>query len=105
MSREQDIEREIVEKGLMAPRVTPEDIDRAIVAEHYHIVPGTTVTICSLVLRNGWVVNGESACASHVNFDEELGRKIARENARQKIWPLEGYLLKELLHVGRESVA
>ncbi|HMZ77661.1 MAG TPA: Gp49 family protein, partial [Rhodocyclaceae bacterium] len=29
------------------------------------------------------------------NFDAELGRKIARQNAVQKLWPLMGYALKE----------
>lgn len=55
------------------------------------------LTFCVLVLRNGFTVTGESACASHENFDAELGRKIARENAKQKIWPLMGYALKEQL--------
>lgn len=55
------------------------------------------LTFCVLVLRNGFTVTGESACASPENFDSEIGRKIARENAINKIWPLEGYLLKEKL--------
>ena len=38
-----------------------------------------------------------SACASPENFDAELGRKIARDNARNKIRALEGYLLKQRL--------
>jgi hypothetical protein len=50
------------------------------------------------VLRNGFAVTGESACASPENFDAEVGRKIARENAVQKIWPLLGFALKERLH-------
>lgn len=56
------------------------------------------LTFCVLVLKNGFTVTGESACASPENFDPEIGRKIARENARNKIWPLEGYLLRERLH-------
>ncbi|WP_297572608.1 Gp49 family protein [uncultured Deefgea sp.] len=55
------------------------------------------LTFCVLILRNGFTVTGESACASPENFDPEIGRKIARQNAIQKIWPLEGYLLKEKL--------
>lgn len=51
-----------------------------------------------LVLKNGFTVTGESACASHENFDAEIGRKVAYENAREKIWMLEGYLLKEKLY-------
>ena len=91
------IEAEIQAKGLDAPRLTPAQIDAAIAGEDYHVFPGTTLTFCVLVLRNGFVVTGESAAASPANFDEEIGRKIARDNARQKIWALEGYLLRERL--------
>lgn len=56
------------------------------------------LTFCVLVLRNGFTITGESACASPENFDAEIGRKIARQNAEQKIWPLLGFLLKEKLH-------
>lgn len=59
---------------------------------------GMGLTFCVLVLRNGFTVTGESACASPENFDDEIGRKIARQNAVAKIWPLEGYLLKTRLH-------
>lgn len=55
------------------------------------------LTFCVLVLRNGFTVTGESACASPENFDAELGRKIARQNAVQKMWPLMGYALRERL--------
>lgn len=55
------------------------------------------LTFCVLVLKNGFTVTGESACASPENFDAEIGRKIARENATQKIWPLMGYELKSKL--------
>ena len=56
------------------------------------------LTFCVLVLRKGFTVTGESACASPENFDAEVGRKIARQNAVQKIWPLLGFALKERLH-------
>ncbi|EOC5483485.1 TPA: hypothetical protein SMO11_000078 [Pseudomonas aeruginosa] len=98
MSNEKAIESEIQEKGLNAPRLTPALIDAAIVGEEFHIFPGTTVTVCCLTLRNGFTVIGESACASAANFNAELGRKIARDNARNKIWQLEGYLLRQRLH-------
>ena len=55
------------------------------------------LTFCVLVLRNGFTVTGESACASPENFDAEIGRRIARENAVQKIWPLLGYELRTKL--------
>lgn len=98
MSEEQQIENEIQEKGLNAPRLTPEKIDAVIAAEDYHVFPLTQLTVCCLTLKNGFTVTGESACASPENFDAELGRKIARQNARDKVWPLEGYLLKEKLN-------
>lgn len=91
------IEKEIKEKGLTAPRVTPEHLESVIVSEQYHVFTGTTFTACLLTLKNGYTVLGESACASPENFNAELGRKIARENAKNKIWSLEGYLLREKL--------
>lgn len=97
MRSEQEIENEIQQKGLNAPRLSPDMIDATIVSEMYHIFPGTTMTICALTLRNGFIVTGESAAASPSNFDAAIGRKIARENARNKIWALEGYLLRDKL--------
>ena len=94
---EQEIETEIQAKGLNAPRLTPADIDAAIAAEDYHVFPGTTVTVAALTLRNGFVVVGKSAAASPANFDAEIGKKIARDDARDQIWALEGYLLREKL--------
>jgi hypothetical protein len=92
------IEQEIQDKGLTAPRITPTDIDAAIKAEDYHVFPGSQLTVCCMTLQNGFTVTGESACASPANFNAELGRKIARDNARNKIWPLAGYLLRERLY-------
>jgi hypothetical protein len=96
-SSESGIEQTLQDKGLNAPRLTPEAIDATIVDEDYHQFPGTTVTVCCLTLVNGYNVVGESAAASPENFDEEVGRAIARRNARDKIWSLEGYLLKQSL--------
>ncbi|MGD2065615.1 MAG: Gp49 family protein [Candidatus Bathyarchaeota archaeon] len=95
---EQEIEKEIQDKGLTAPRVTPERLDEVIAGEDYHVFPGSQLTVCCLTLANGFTVTGESACASPENFNAELGRKIARNNAREKIWALEGYALKQKLH-------
>lgn len=97
---EREIEREIRAKGLDAPRLTPERLDSVIGREQYHVFPGTTLTVCCLELANGFCVTGQSAAASQANFDAELGRKIARADAREKIWQLEGYLLRERLHAG-----
>jgi len=111
------IEQEIQAKGLTAPRVTPADIEANIDDELYftaldgyegatgqnrlgriNSLPLSLLTFCVLVLKNGFTVTGESACASPENFDAEIGRKIARANAVQKIWPLMGYELKQRLH-------
>lgn len=110
------LEEEIVAKGLTAPRITPADVEANIVGEYYFTaadgVTGATngkigygsdhalslLTFCVLVTKNGFTVTGESACASPENFDAELGRKIARSNAIDKLWPLLGYALKQRLH-------
>lgn len=97
MSFDKEIEKEIVEKGLTAPRITLDHVTACIVSEDYHVFEGTTFTVCLLTLVNGFQVSGESACASPENFDSEIGRKIARDNAVQKIWALEGYRLKQHL--------
>lgn len=91
------IEKEINAKGLNAPRLNPQHIDDTIKSEAYYVFPGTTMTVCALTLKNGFQVIGESAAASPENFNEEIGRKIARDNARNKIWALEGYLLRSKL--------
>jgi len=95
----QQIEQEIQQKGLTAARITPARIDEVIIGEQYHIFENTTLTVCCLQLENGFTVTGESACASPENFNIELGKKIAKDNAKQKIWALEGYLLKQSLAV------
>ena len=115
MSTDAQIEQEIQAKGLTAPRITPADIEANIASEHYFTASQALVgetrgpewqatpkeldvlTFCVLVLGNGFTVTGESACASPENFDAELGRKIARANAVQKIWPLMGYSLRNKL--------
>jgi hypothetical protein len=91
------IEERIVAAGLTAPRVTPQQVDDQIAGEDYHVFPGTTLTVCCLTLRNGFCVTGESAAASPENFDRQIGRDIARRNARDKIWSLEGYALRNQL--------
>jgi hypothetical protein len=111
------IEQEIQAKGLTAPRITPADLQANIVDCYYFTAEDGAkgamelytqlcghhdclrlLTFCVLVLKNGFTVTGESACASPENFDAEIVRKIARQNAEQKIWPLMGYELKQRLH-------
>ena len=116
----QDLEQEIQAKGLTAPRITPADIEANIKQTYFFTAEEgaqgalaktdpelgvecpsiSTLTFCVLVLRNGFTVTGESACASPENFDAELGRKIARQNAINKVWPLMGYELRSKLSQG-----
>jgi len=119
------IEQIIQANGLTAPRVTPADIEANIAGEHYftagdgyagamtaseefNALPDDKrvlappieldlLTFCVLILRNGFTVTGESACASPENYNADLGRKIARQNAITKIWPLMGYELRSTL--------
>ena len=97
MTSDKMIEEEIQEKGLTAPRLTPDIIDSKIKERSFHVFGETCLTVCCLTLTNGFTVTGESACASPENFNAEIGEKIAFENARNKIWMLEGYLLKQKL--------
>jgi len=94
---EQAIEAAIKERGLTAQRISPDDLDAEIVGEDYHVFPGTCLTICCLTLKNGFNVTGESACAIPQNFNAEIGQTIARKNAREKIWPLLGFRLRDQL--------
>lgn len=105
------IEQEIIAKGLTAPRVTPADIETNIASEHFFTAgeaitaldrgfapePTLLLTLYVIVMKNGFTVTGTSACASPENYDAEVGRKIARANAVQQMWPLMGYELKQRL--------
>ena len=99
MSTELEIEKEIQAKGLNAPRLTPDLIESKIVKEEYHLLTDV-LTVCVLTLENGFIVTGESACASPANYNKEIGDRIARDKAKEKIWVLEGYLLKQKLFEG-----
>jgi hypothetical protein len=122
MATDKDIEKEIVDKGLVAPRVTPADIEAVIVGEHYFTAgqgfryvnhklnpadeptcPQSLdlLTFCVLELKNGFTVHGFSGVASPENFNKEIGQKIARQDAVNKIWPLLGYELKTKLSTDR----
>ena len=97
-ANENTTEALIQAKGLTRPRLTPQDIDDAIVSESFTILPSGKVMVCELTLRNGFTVRGDAATVSIENFDEDIGRKVSRENARSKVWELEGYLLQQRLH-------
>ncbi len=110
---DEQIEKEIQEKGLTAPRITSADIEANISKEHYFTAAQgasksynapeedfsvlSVLTFCVLQLQNGFLVTGKSAPASPDNFDAELGRKIARQDAVNQMWALMGYELKQRL--------
>jgi len=98
---DQAIEQAIQDKGLNAPRLTPDSIDAVIVGETFTTLPSGKVMVCELTLRNGFTVRGEAATVSKANFDEEIGQHISRENARSKVWEMEGYLLQQQLSEGK----
>lgn len=77
--------------------ITLEHIENIVVREIFFSVPESTMTICVLELENGFNVTGESAWVDPANYDAEVGRDIARRNAVEKVWQLEGYLLQERL--------
>lgn len=79
------------------PKVTPEHIQSKIIGATFWQPENTTLTVAAILLVNGTIVTGESACVSPENFDLKLGQEIAYKNAYDKIWALEGYLLKERL--------
>ena len=116
MNTDLEIEKELQSKGLTAPRITPADIEANIAntyfftarqgvnasgvdydISHENYKSLSLLTFCVLILNNGFIVTGESACASPENFDAEIGRKIARQNAVTKIWSLMGYELRSKL--------
>ncbi|WP_333679925.1 Gp49 family protein [Dyella sp.] len=126
------IEQDIQAKGLTAPRVTLAEIEAEIVSTHFFTAAqgdakmledgafanGVTInaaqirpippelgllTFCVLILRNGFTVTGESACASPENFNAEIGRKIAFENAAEKVWMLLGFRLRDKLAASTEA--
>lgn len=80
-------------RGKTMEKLTYEHIQSVIKSVEY--VQVGVLTICVLTLQNGFIVTGESACLSLATFDAEIGRKIARDNAEDKIWQLEGYLAKQ----------
>lgn len=110
---------ELSARGATAPRVSLADLNAAVSSEHYFSaldgVDGyyrggpeaqgvananalKLLTICVLVLHNGFTILGKSAPASAENFDAEKGRMFAREDAIRQLWPLMGFSLRDQLH-------
>lgn len=89
------LEKEIQDKGLNAPRLTPEQIDAVILGKTFTVLPSGKTMVCELILKNGFSVRGEASVVSRENFNQEIGEKISFKNARDKVWELEGYLLQQ----------
>lgn len=91
------IENELVALGADAPRLKPESLELKIIEEKY-IKLSERMMICILILENGYEVIGESSCIDPKNFDEGIGKQVSKQNAINKFWPIEGYLLKEKIY-------
>lgn len=104
--------------GRTAPRVSLDDIKAAMAAVYYttgdqavgdgspKMSSLSVLTLCFVVMRNGFVIIGKSAPASEANFDVALGRRLAYEDCVRQIWPLMGFALRNKLsnHVGEDPV-
>ena len=75
--------------------VSLQDIQAKVKKTTYTVLPDTTTTVCQLHMENGYVILGTSACVDPLKFNKALGEKYAYEDAINKAWPLEGYLLAE----------
>lgn len=86
------------------PRLTPAYITEQVVAHEFHEFPGTTVTVCLLTLRNGAKVIGYNyGSIDPEQQNLEQGKNAAYTMALEKVWELEGYLLRDFLHANREQ--
>ena len=86
-------------KDAVAPRVTEDSIKAKIDFVTYHIesLGPSKLTLCFIVMRNGFIFVGKAAPASPENFNAEIGQRYAYEDAFKQIWTHEGYLLRERL--------
>lgn len=95
---EQTVEQALKAKGFNPPRITPAHIDSVIKGEQYQVFEGTTVTVCLLTLKNGAKVIGHNyGSIDPTQQDWDIGKTEAKKMAVEKVWELEGYLLKDRL--------
>ena len=78
--------------------VTITHIESRIAKVDYFRIPGTTTTVCQLLMVSGFTIIGTSGCVDATKYNQALGEKYAYENAINKAWELEGYLLAEELY-------
>lgn len=95
------IEQEIQDKGLTAPRVTPADVEANIMSTEivkYETRSGQILRWAVITTESGYAVVGKPSCAvSKENDNAEVGEKIAFANSKEELWPLMGYALKNKL--------
>lgn len=85
-------------------RVSLASIEAKIDSVVYHNPPhDLTLTLCFITMKNGFSVIGKTKPADVANFDADLGKKFAYENAIRELWPLEGYLMCEKLTKEKEN--
>jgi hypothetical protein len=84
-------------------KVTLEDIQGKVKKTTYTVLPDNKTTICQLHMENGFTINGHSACVDPANYNQALGEKYAYEDAIDKAWPLEGYLLAQEIFTATRS--
>lgn len=87
-----------------AERVTPDYMKSRITDTKFHKL-GPTLTHCTLHLDNKYEVTGESACVNPENYNQEIGEKIAYDNAFRQLWPLFGFLLAEKNLLNKKAAA
>ena len=107
MNNEQKVEAMIQQEQALAPRVTPEDLDKNIASVEFvkHVTnTGKVLRWCILNTVNGFAVTGEPSVSVSVENDRQsVGEEVAYNNARSKLWPLMGYLLTEKLYQEAEK--
>lgn len=90
----------------MPTRVTPDVVNAAIVSSQFDKLPGTQIIVCTLTLRNGAKVIGQNYGAiDPKRQDDAMGQKAAFAMAVEKVWELEGYLLRQRLHEAKQGGA
>lgn len=78
-------------------KITLSDMQDKIKEVTYVVLPETTTTVCIMTMKNGYSVLGTSACVDRALFNKALGEQYSYNDAIDKLWPLEGYLLAEQL--------
>lgn len=78
-------------------KLSQRDIDMTVKSASFHVFPGTNHTVCCLTLKNGFTIVGESSCIDPLEFRKDIGKSWAYDDAKRKVWQLEGYLLKDRL--------